>query len=57
MLLCVCVCGGGGGGGGVRINNVESAHNMHVHVAVTSRRTLFHSMWANSISYISRMLY
>ena len=30
----------------------------YTHVAVTSRkRTLFHCKWANSIGYISRMLY
>ena len=30
----------------------------HIYVAVTGRkRTLFHCKWANSISYISRMLY
>ena len=40
-----------GGGGRMLPNNVN-------YVAVTGRkRTLFHVKWANSISYISRMLY
>ena len=33
-------------------------YDVYVHVADTGRkRTLFHCKWANSISYISRMIY
>ena len=33
-------------------------HRLSTYVAVTGRKqTLFHSKWANLISYISRMLY